>query len=184
MALDATEAVVAGSGHIYVAPEGTTLPDDLAALTDPWVELGYTTEDGVTFNLARSTNDILAWQSADPIRVVETSRAITVAGVLRQFNPENLDAAFGGGDFTPGPTFGTYVLPGSGENEVRVLVIDAIDGDDTVRFIYDRVQQQADVQTQLQRGDTANLPLEFKVLAGAELPTIISDAVAFLSSSS
>lgn len=184
MSLDATEAVVAGSGHIYVAAEGTPLPDDLAALTSPWVELGYTTEDGVTFNLARSTSDINAWQAADPIRVVETSRAITVAAVLRQFaNPDNLDAAFGGGTFTPGPTFGTYVLPGAGENTVRVLVVDAIDGDVTVRFVYDRVQQMADIQSQLQRGDTVNLPLEYKVLAGAELPTVISDAVPFLSAS-
>lgn len=184
MSLEATEAVVAGSGHIYVAPEGTSLPDDLAALAAPWIELGYTTEDGVTFNLARSTSDINAWQAADPIRIVETSRAITVAAVLRQFaNPDNLDAAFGGGEFTPGPTVGTYVLPGAGENTVRVLVVDAIDGDDTVRFVYDRVQQMADVQSQLQRGDTVNLPLEYKVLAGAELPTIISDAAAFLSAS-
>jgi hypothetical protein len=186
MTLDATRAVVAGSGHIYIADEGTTLPttvtEDLSVDAD-WTELGYTTEDGVTFNLARQTNDINAWQSADPIRVVETSRAITVAAVLRQFEPENLLAALGGGTFTPGPTSGEFVFPGAGVNEVRVLVVDAIDGNDTFRFIYDRVQQQADIQTQLQRGDTANLPLEFKVLAGAELPTILSDAAAFLSAS-
>jgi hypothetical protein len=184
MTLDATEAVVAGSGHIYVADEGTTLPTTLAALAGPtWDELGYTTEDGVTFNLARSTNDIMAWQSADPIRIVETSRAITLAAVLRQFNPVNLESAFGGGVFTPGPTVGEYVFPGAGENAVKVLVVDALDGDSTVRFIYDRVQQQADISTQLQRGDTANLPLEFQVVAGAELPTVLSDLPAFLSAS-
>jgi hypothetical protein len=186
MTLDATQAVVAGSGHIYVADEGTPLPDDLSDLSaDPdFTELGFTTTDGVTFNLARQTTDINAWQSPDPIRIVETSRAITIASVLEQYIPENLEVAFGGGVVDKGPTFGSFTYPGAGENTVRVLVVDAIDGDDLYRFMYDRVQQMADIQTQLQRGDTANLPLEFKVLAGAELPTILSDAAAWISASS
>jgi len=185
MALDTTEIFVAGNGHIYVADEGTTLPTDLSDLSsDPnYVELGYTTEDGVTFTVTRETQSLNAWQSNEPVRTLETSRTSTVAFTVMQPNPDNIAIALGGGDIDKGATEGTYTFPDPGESVRHVLVVDAFDGDTQYRFVYDRVEQQGDVTMQLQRGDSANLPMEFGVLAGAEKPTIISDAAAFLSGS-
>ena len=41
------EVRVAGYGHIFVAPEGTTLPTDVdTAMPEAWVDLGYATTDG------------------------------------------------------------------------------------------------------------------------------------------
>ena len=185
MALDTSEIFVAGRGHIYVAAEGTTLPDDLSALSadTDFVELGYTTEDGVTFTVSRETQALNAWQSNEPVRILETSRTQTVAFELMQPNPDNISIGLGGGDIDKGATFGTYTFPEPGESARHVLVVDAFDGDVQYRFVYDRVEQQGDVTMQLQRSNSANLPLEFGVLAGAELPSIISDAPAFVSGS-
>lgn len=184
MALDTTEVMVAGRGHIYLADEGSTLPTDLSAVDDNvYREVGYTTEDGVTFNVTRETQELHAWQTNEPVRILETNRTQTVAFVLEQFSPENIELALGGGEIDKGATFGTYTFPEPGESLSHVLVVDAVDGDFTWRFIFDRTEQQGDVSTQLQRADSANLPMEFGVLAGAERPTIISDHPSWLSGS-
>lgn len=186
MALDAQDVVVAGDGHIYMADEGATLPTsvttDLSADSD-YTELGYTTEDGVTFTLSRSNTDLGVWQSLDPVRIIAASRTSTIAAVLRQFSPENLLAAFGGGTVTKGASSGSYEYPDPDENPVKVVVVDAIDNGKTVRFVYDRVQQEGDVATQLQRGDSANLPLSLRVLASSVKPIIYSDLPQFTTAS-
>jgi len=58
MAVAGSEVRVAGSGHVYLAPVGTAMPTDTAALPADWVDLGYVTEDGVMFNFDRETEDL------------------------------------------------------------------------------------------------------------------------------
>src|ERR1044072_6456332 len=110
MALDTSAIFVAGRGHIYGAAHGTTLPDDLSDLSadTDFVELGYTTEDGVTFTVSRETQALNAWQSNEPVRILETSRTQTMAFELMQPNPDNISMGLGGGDIDKGATFGTY----------------------------------------------------------------------------
>ena len=79
MSLNAADVVVAGTGTVWVAPEGTALPTDLDPLASPWTDVGYVSEDGVTFTIGRETEDILAWQAAEAIRVLTTSEPKTVA---------------------------------------------------------------------------------------------------------
>jgi hypothetical protein len=178
MTMTAQDVVVAGTGGVYVAPEGTELPSDLAEPGSDFENVGYISEDGVTFTLSRDTTDLLAWQTAEAIRVLVNSEPKTIAFELLQFDRTTLLLALHGGEFEGAdPT--TYTPPETGASDVRAMVIDAKDGDVTVRFCLPRVQVQGDVSWQLVRTDAIRLPLEFGMLAADEPWQIISDAPGF-----
>jgi hypothetical protein len=165
MAIDATEVRVAGAGNVYVAPEGTTLPTtSTSVLSAAWTDLGYCTSDGVTFTQGRETTDLDAWQGTK-IRVLTDKEPTKVAFTLMQSNADVLGVAFGGGTLTE-VSAGEYSFepPALGENLVRALVIDFVDGDITYRYAISRAQIQGEVQVQLQRSGAVTYPLEFGVL--------------------
>lgn len=172
--LEAGNVVVAGTGTVWVAPEGTPMPTDLAPLDDPWNDMGYVSEDGVTFTISRDQEDIGAWQSLEPVRVLVTSEPKVIAFELMEFDTESLLLAFRGGEVA-GTTVKTYTPPDPGAEDTRAMVIDGIDGDSTFRFAFPRVGLQGDVEWSLVRSDAIRLPLEFQVLASSTKWTILSD---------
>ena len=166
--MDATQVVVAGTGNVYAAPEGTALPVDIVTpLASPWVDMGYVSEDGVTFTISRESEDINAWQSMEPVRVVSTSEPKTIGFELLQFEPETVMLALRGGTLTTGVVV-KWVPPDPGASDIRALVIDGIDGDEIFRFMFSRVQISGDVEWNLVRTNAIRLPLEFGVLAPTE----------------
>ena len=179
-AKEATHVVVAGTGTVWVAVEGTAIPADLAAPPSPWVDMGYTSEDGATLTFSREQEDIMAWQSSEPVRVLVTSEPKTIAFELLEFDAESIVLAFRGGTWTgtaPGPF--TYEPPSAGASDVRALLIDAFDGLQQFRYVFPRVQLQGDVETTLARTDAVRLPLEFAVLAATPSWSIVGDLVGF-----
>lgn len=180
MALTGSEVVVAGSGHIYTAPEATAFPTGLAAPSASWTELGYTDEDGVTITRSRSSDDLNVWQSAEPVRKLITGVTMELSFVLRQFNPINLATALGGGDFTDGATFGTFVLPLPSDVDVLAMVIDGLDGSTQVRWLIERVQVSGDIEIHMNAQDSVNLPVTMNALASTNPPKILSNAAPFL----
>lgn len=177
MGIDAGSVVVAATGSVSVAPAGTALPTDLAALASPWVDLGYVSEDGVTVNLSRDQEVVNAWQSQEPVRVLVTTEPKTITFELIQFDTKTVELALRGGTFDDASGIVTYTPPGAGTTDERAMVIDAVDGAHTYRFAYKRVQLQGDVEWQLVRSDAVRLPLEFGVLAASPTFVIISDSV-------
>lgn len=182
MALDATEVVIAGSGHVYTADEATALPTDLTTPGVGYTELGYTTDDGVTYSRSRQTDDLAVWQSYDAVRTITTGATTEISFVLRQFNPDNVLAAFGGGTFTQGTGGdpGVLVLPSPSDVGVQVLIVDAIDGASTVRWVFERVQVGGDIEINMQSGDAMNLPITFRGLASTNQPEIRSNHPAWV----
>src|SRR5262245_21213562 len=162
---DAQNVVVAGTGAVYVAPDGTTLPADLAAPPAAWTDVGYVSEDGVTFTFSREQEEVYAWQVSTPVRVLVTIEPISIAYELEQFDRVTVSLAFRGGTFSGTAAPFTYTPPDPGTSDVRALLVDAIDGDYTFRFGFPRVQIGEDVETQLLRSDAVRLPLTFNVLA-------------------
>jgi hypothetical protein len=178
--LEATNVVVAGTGTVWVAPEGTALPVDITTpLPAAWTDIGYISEDGATFTISRDTEDIMAWQSSEAVRVLVTAEPKTVAFELLEFDRESILLAFRGGAFAGATPPYTYTPPSAGATDIRALVVDGVDGAYTFRFCFPRVQLQGDVEWALQRTDAIRLPLEFALLAAATPWSIISDHPSF-----
>jgi hypothetical protein len=179
MALEPTHVVVAGTGAVYVAPEGTALPADLVTpLPAAWLDVGYVSEDGVQFTFSREQEDINAWQSAEPVRVLVTNEPKTIAFDVLEFDKTTVLLAFRGGSISGSSPY-TYTPPAAGTSDVRAMVIDGKDGATTFRFVFPRVSLSGDVAFQLIRTDAVKPTLEFSVLASTTPWSIISDAAGF-----
>lgn len=182
---DSDNVVVAGTGDVYVAPEGTALPADLAALIAPWANLGYIGEDGATFTMSRDQEDVNAWQSQDPVRVLVTNEPKTVEFELLEFgSPDAVQLALRGGTITVAAGVATLAPPVAGSQDVRAMVIEAEDDGATFRFCYSRVALSDDVELQLVKSDATRLPLTFGVQSGGwkiltDHPAWVAAAVAF-----
>ena len=177
--LEPLNVTVAGTGAVWVAPEGTAIPADLTPPPTPWEDVGYVGEDGVSFTFSRDQEEINAWQSSEPVRVLITNEPKTIEFELLEFDREALLLAFRGGAFTGSAAPYTYTPPDPGTSDVRAMIIDGKDGALTFRFAFPRVQLQGDLEFALLRTDAVRLSMEFGVLASATKWSIISDLPGF-----
>lgn len=160
--LNAEEVRVALTGHIYFLPLGTEVPPDLE-VPENAVDLGYTTEDGVTFNIEKETEDIMGWQSTDPLRRLVTSEPKSCTFTLRQLSRDTWLSTMGGEVQKTGDVFRWE--PDQGKQVEGVILVDFIDNDITYRFGFRRAAQSAAVEFTLVRNDAVNLPNEWTALA-------------------
>lgn len=166
MATDADQILVALNAAVHVAPVGTTLPTDSdSALNAAFIDLGYTTQDGLKFSDQKSIEDIRAHQEFYPVRRIVTERASTVTFELEQWNGDTVRLAFGGGTVTE-PTSGEYkYVPPSPETvDERSLVLEWQDGTREYRLVVPRGMVTETVETNLTRTGHAGLPITFSVL--------------------
>ena len=72
MSKNASNVRVALTGNVWHEENlsATILPDISGPPTGTATELGYTTPDGVTFQVSRETEDLGAWQTKDPLRIL------------------------------------------------------------------------------------------------------------------
>lgn len=169
MALESSEVRVAGTGHIYVAPLGTSIPTTVAAPLSHalgWIDLGYATEDGAQFEFAREVNEVMAWQSFDPVRMIVTKVPKSVTVTLLQSNQHIINLAFGGGTWTE-VSSGQYRYDPPAESTVdeRMFAVEFADGDFNYRTVYRKSMNQAGVSFTWKRGDPIRYPITMKVLA-------------------
>lgn len=171
MALDATDIRVAGNTHIYLAPVGTAFPDWDEAPAVAWIDVGYVTTDGVTFNFGREVNEIYAMQSSEPVRVVNTRLPKTLGFELMQQGRTQFQVAMGGGEWTTeGGVTGVfrYEPPAVGANDERAALIEMIDGDNTYRWHFKRAIQREAIEFKYVREDAATFPVTLAVLPPAD----------------
>lgn len=160
------EIVVGANGSIFSAPIGTALP---SRLSEPfgvgWTELGYVTEDGVTWTDGKSMNAIRAWQSFYDLRRVVESREGTAAFSLMQWNGENVKLAYGGGDIVEdAPGEYRYVPPAPSDTGETMLGIEWEDGSKDYRLVLPAGNTTDNVETNVTRTDAALLPITFAIL--------------------
>ena len=165
MPKDTGQIVVGANGSVRVAPLGTAEPVDIDASYDAaWVDLGYTSEDGVTFKDSITKESIAVWQLFYPARRVVSERDFTVSFALRQFAAHQVEFAFGGGEVTEdGAGKFRYEPPDPEVIDERMLGIDWVDGDKNFRLIVPKGTITEDVETQLMRASAADLPVVFGV---------------------
>lgn len=165
MAKDVDEIVVGADGTIWVAPVGTAAPaDESAAPGAGWTDLGYASEDGATFRDGKTLEVIPVWQLFHPARRIVTARDTNVAFTLRQWNPDTVSLAFGGGVVTE-VTAGHYKLtpPAAGDLDERSLLLDWHDGAKDYRLVIVRGMVTENVETKLVRNAAGDLPITFAV---------------------
>lgn len=163
MPADANEVVVGSNGKVYVAPAGTALPTNTAtALNAAFKDVGYVSEDGVSFTDSKDLEDVEAWQSFYPIRKLITGKNMAVEFVMRQWNEDTIKVAFGGGTISRTAGITTYRPPKPDDGlDYRAVVIEWYDGASTYRFVIPRCVIDGEVSPQVVRTAAADLPVSF-----------------------
>lgn len=114
MAIDTFYALAMGNGLCSVAPSGTANPDNMVALSAPWVDLGSIATSGLTENLAETRTDFKRWGSIATFASVITDTKHTFDVAFLENNPATLGAFYR--TATPTPT-------GAGTSEVQTITI-------------------------------------------------------------
>jgi hypothetical protein len=179
LALDTDQILVAGTGRVMVAPVGTTAPTDITtAWAAGWVDLGYTTDDGVVLSPSREVTEIFAWQAVIPVRRIKTSDQLNIGLTLLQLTQQAVQLAFGGGSFAAGTGITTYTPGSAGDIYERALGIEGTDGDRTIRVVIPRVDVSEVGDIPITRTGAAQVPLTFAMLtpsSGARFTIVAED---------
>lgn len=94
--LTAANVAVAGTGSVYRAAAGTTLPSDADAfLPVAWKGHGYISADGVSESIDRQVTDIVAWQNSAIVRKVVTSDDLEYSFAGLESNENMLTTYYG-----------------------------------------------------------------------------------------
>lgn len=102
-----------------------------SALPVAWVDLGYFSEDGLTENKERDSNEIPAWQNGDIVRTVYTKGKLTLNGTLIETKVETVETYYGSAVNT---TDGSVEINPIDTGGRHAWVLDYIDGDKYVRL--------------------------------------------------
>lgn len=170
MALDATKIKVAGSGAIWKAPTGTTLPtDSTTAYGTGWVNLGWISEGGFEIENAKKTKTVMAWQSVEVVRLVTTSVERSVKFEALESNKETVGLAWGGATITAG-SGSTYTidLPDPQANSEFIIGIDWFDGSTTQRILVKRAVLKTLPKLKYNRSDAISYGFEVSALSPAD----------------
>ncbi len=114
-------------GAAFTAPAGSTLPTDAStALDAAFVGLGYISEDGLTNDGERSSENIKAW-GGDIVLSVQTEKTDTfTVTFIEALNPEVLKIVHGDSNVTGSVTEGLSVSVNSKELTERAWVFDMV----------------------------------------------------------
>ncbi len=188
MAQSADNVVVGQYGEVWVGILASTAPVDvttaMATVDADWKEVGFISEDGVTFTPSLETFMVRGWQSAGrPIRRGVASREESVSFVMQEWNKISFALAMGGGTFTEiGVTNIFRFTPENAATEdERAMVVHWEDGGYAYRLIIPKGAVTDLAEFQLKRDDAAGLAVTFGLVNdGTSAPfTIITDNPTF-----
>ena len=185
---NASELVIAGTGNVYVAPFGTTLPTTIdGALNGNFFKLGYVTEDGIKIKSSPTVDEYKAWQSRYPVRRSLTALDVDITFTLEQWNEVTLQTALGGGAVTEYSSGKFKYVPVSDTEQLDEVSIVAEwqDGTKNYRYVIAKGQATESVEIDLQRTALALLPVTIKTLgqAGVDPYQIYTDDPSFAAGS-
>lgn len=165
MALNEQELFIPGGGSVLIADVGATVPTDTTTPWDnDWTDLGYTTEDGVSFTPGITLTEVNAWQSRLPVRRTQTAESLDIEFSLLQRNEDTLSLALRGGTWVGG----VYTPPTAGVLNEYALGVEGVDGDQIERWVFARVIVSTVGAITLQRTNPSAIPITMSVLATAD----------------
>lgn len=183
MTLTSSQVRVAGSGELFLAAVGTTLPAAVDEQLDPaFTGLGYTTEDGVALTNTVDRTGITAWQSLTPVRYIYTGRELTIGATFEQSNAQTIKMWLGSGDFAPDSSTGFRAdIPVDPMSQQYVAVLEWHDGLIVNRLVVEKVELTDTADVALKR-DVSGIGLTFGALApdsGSVLASWLTNDPAF-----
>lgn len=167
--LNGAEVRVAGNGGIWRAPAGTALPaDSVAVWGTGWVNVGYV-EDGFKMKQSLKTQDILAWQTLERVRVINQELFREFDFTAIQSNKETVEMAWGGATITPGTGSAyTLALPDPAASQEFSLGLDWLDGATSCRIIVSRATLLTLPEVTYGRKDAVKYAMTVSALAPAD----------------
>jgi hypothetical protein len=182
VATDVTNIRLAASAHLFVAPEGATVPTDApesladyeddTLLDDAYVDVGLTSIKGVQFKVEVSTQEFEAHQFVDPIDQIITKRKATLEANLLEWSGLNLQTAFNGGTITTTTNGLVHYKASRSASSIYVAVVcDLVFKDKITRLYSPRSLASSSSQSTLERTAMGELPLVLTSLAPASDPT-------------
>jgi len=173
-----TEVRIAGTGNVWVAPAGTASPKETTALAAPWVNLGFTSSDGVKFNKKDKNDPVDTWQSMAPARFMLSDRDLTLKFQLLQMNKDTFPFYLGlvstsivaSGSTTEATAQKIDISGAPGGQDQRALAIDFADNNGTKDLRYRLVIPIGAVseveELSLSRTGAVKLGITFTALSG------------------
>lgn len=176
MPVDSSKIKIAGSGAIWYAPAGSTLPSDsTTALDAAFVNVGYIDDGGFELSQDLKTKEVAAWQTAEVVRMITTglTRSVKFTGI--ETNKTSVQLAWGGATVVAGSQ-GAYslTLPASQTTQEFVLVLDWNDGTTSQRIVIKRATFKSLPSVKFSRLDRIGYDMTIQAL----VPTDGSAAVA------
>lgn len=155
---------------VYMATRDTAAPTLLADPGASWICLGWVSTDGGTFKNDKTTKDITASGSLEPIRTLQVSSVKTSQVTFQEYLNPAVRALY---DNVPieslSPTSGvvSYALPDKPADLHYAFLFDTIDGDKRSRLYAPNgiVDSQGDEQPA--QGTEAAVQMTFKFYKGA-----------------
>ena len=168
MTLNSGNVRVAGTGALWKAPLGTTLPtDSTTAWGTGFVNLGYAT-DGFTITQDLKKQDITAWQTLAPVRSIATALIRKMTFEALESNINTVPLAWGGATMTPGLA-GIYTLAiPEGQLTDFILGVDWSDGTTSQRIIVKQATLLTLPTIKFVRTDAVRYPLEVQAIAPSD----------------
>lgn len=166
---DASKIKIAGTGAIWYAPAGTTLPtDSTTALASGYVNIGYA-KDGFSIAQDLKTKEITAWQTLDVVRLVPTQLSRSVKFSAIESSKTAVQLAWGNAVVTVGTT-PAYQLtfPSAQASQEFVLVLDWSDGSATQRIVIKRATFKSLPTITFSRMDEINYDMELQALTPSD----------------
>lgn len=168
MARDSSQFFVGGVTDVYVAPVGTAMPaDETTSLNAAFVNLGFTTDDGVGFNVSYDTATRNSSQALDPTLRIRTGRDTTVTVGLQQFNQTTLPLALGGGTVTVSTTHTSYSAPDPEDIDYRALITHSVYGGKVLRICIPKVMVTETGDISFAKEEESVLDLTFGAIASS-----------------
>lgn len=152
-----------GTGHIYIAPNGTAAPVDPTAPASPWETLGHTSrEEGLTITREGGDSEIKGtWQNA-ALRERRDPTTFAVTMQLHQIDNTVLELYFGDADISVANKFG--VPEGGSQTVEKALFVRVVDGANEVGLYVPKVSIGADDDVEVDVENFLAFPVRASVL--------------------
>ncbi|MGH8791768.1 MAG: hypothetical protein ACRDXX_03880 [Stackebrandtia sp.] len=124
MALNNATLNIPGIGYVYLAPPGTPRPDHATDARSPWVDLGHSSEDGLTITFEVEKTVKKTWRNRIGVRETVDDVTFNFAWTALQFDYPSLMAYFSGGDTSVAGVFGVTRDVTPYERAVYIRLVD------------------------------------------------------------